>query len=206
MGTVFLCNLVSNKKLTKMKKVFIIVALGALTFATAQTNAFKGSDFENFADFTKSLNSYGLKDYAKQDNGNGVNASAALKIMGTPAGNDYVFTSNATETLPNKIKEITLMVKGSAGKSISINIYKTDGTFYKFNVGDLKKDVSVADSENNSYNGIINTGDKYVKVTLNCKNLTDINKDITKNFLAIKVGKAVSYNLDIDDIKVVAVN
>lgn len=186
-----------------MKKILTVLAFGALTFATAQTNAFKGSDFENFTDFTKGLNKYGLKGYATNDAGKGVNSSAALKIAGSPEGNDYVFTATATETLPAKIKEISLMVKGTAAKSLSINIYKTDGTFYKFNVGDLKKDVVVADSETNNYNGIINTGDKYVKVTLSCASLTDINRNPSGNFLAIKVGKGASYNLDIDDIKVV---
>ena len=189
-----------------MKKILTIFAMGALTLTTAQTNAFKGSDFENFSDFKKSLNSYGLKDYAKQDNENGVNASAALKIAGTPAGNDYIFTATASETLPAKIKEITLMVKGSAAKSLSINIYKTDGTFYKFNVGDLKKDSTIKDAETNNYNGIIATGDNYVKVTLSCANLADINRKNSGNFLAIKAGKDAVYNVDVDDIKVVGSN
>ena len=189
-----------------MKKIFTIFGVSILTLTSAQTNAFKGSDFENFSDFTKSLNHYGLKDYAKQDNGGGVNASSALKIAGTPVGNDYVFTANATETIPAKIKEITFMVKGTAAKSLSINLYKADGTFYKFNIGDLKKDSVIKDSDNNGYTGIIDTGGKYVKVTLDCKNITDFNKDSSKNFFAIKVGKEVAYNLDIDDIKIVAAN
>jgi hypothetical protein len=189
-----------------MKKTLAVLAFGLLAFASAQTNAFKGSDFENFVDFTKSLNHYGLKDYATQDNGNGLNGSSALKIAGTPTGNDYVFTANATESIPEKIKEITFMVKGTSAKSLSINLYKTDGSFYKFNVGDLKKDAAVKDSDTNGYAGVIDTGGKYVKVTLICKGLKDINKDSLKNFLAIKVGKEVAYNLDIDDIKIVAGN
>ena len=98
------------------------------------------------------------------------------------------------------------MVKGTAAKSMSINLYKTDGTFYKFNIGDLKKDASITDSENNNYTGTIDTGGKYVKVTLVCKGLADINKDSGKNFLAIKVGKEAKYDLDIDDVKIVADN
>lgn len=189
-----------------MKKILTIFALSALTLAAAQTNAFKGSDFENFADFTKSLNHYGLKDYATQDSGKGMAGTSALKISGTPAGNDYVFTATATETLPAKIKEITLMVKGTAEKSLSINLYKTDGTFYKFNVGDLKKAVILADSETNNYTGIIDTGGNYVKITLSCGGLADINRGTSANFFAVKVGKGAAYNLEIDDIKVVAGN
>ena len=189
-----------------MKKILTIFGFSILTFASAQTNAFKGSDFENFSDFTSSLNSYGLKSYATQDNGKGIDGSSALKIAGTPVGNDYVFTANATEKLPEKIKEITLMIKGSSAKSLSINLYKTDGTFYKFNVGDLKKDSKVSDSETNSYNGVIDTGDKFVKVTLSCAGLKDLSKDSARNFLAIKAGKEVPYNLEIDDIKVVSAN
>ncbi|WP_417429626.1 hypothetical protein [Halpernia sp.] len=185
-----------------MKKTLVVLALGTLSFATAQTNAFKGSDFENFKDFTESLNHYGLKSYATQDAGKGMGNSAALKIEGTPSGNDYVFTSNATETLPANIKEITFMVKGKADKSLSINLYKTDGSSYKFNIGDLKADSKISQSDNNNYNGMIDTGEKYVKVTLDCSGLTDINKSSSNNFLAIKVGKEVKYNLDIDDIKV----
>jgi hypothetical protein len=189
-----------------MKKIVTTLVLGFCILGIAQTAAFKGSDFENFGDFTSSLNSYGLKNYATQDAGKGVNNSSSLKIVGTPVGNDYVFTANSTETLPEKIKEITLMVKGSAAKSLSINLYKTDGSFYKFNVGDLNKDSTVSDSDTNGYTGTIDTGEKYVKVTLNCKKLADINRDKSKNFLAIKVGKEVAYNLDIDEIKVTAAN
>lgn len=177
--------------------------MAALTFASAQSNAFKGSDFENFADFTKSLNNYGLKSYATQDAGKGVGDSSALKISGSPSGNDYVFTANATETLPVNIKEITFMVKGKADKSLSINLYKTDGSSYKFNIGDLKKDSKIDIADNNSYGGVIDTKGNYVKVTLNCKNLKDINRNSSNNFLAIKVGKEAAYNLEIDDFKVV---
>lgn len=189
-----------------MKKIFTISALIFVTAVSAQINAFKGADFENFSDFTASLNSYGIKSFAVLDSGQGVLNSNALKIAGTPEGNDYVFTAKATETLPEKIKEITIMVKGKAGKSLSFNLYKTDGSAYKFNVGDLSKDTKVEISDNNSYAGSIDTDGKFVKVTLVCKGLADINKNSANNFLAIKVGKGANYALDIDDIKVVADN
>ncbi|SFI07197.1 hypothetical protein [Halpernia frigidisoli] len=189
-----------------MKKIFTILSLSFITFASAQTNAFKGADFDNFADFTASLNKYGLKDYARQGVGEGINSSGDLKIIGNPAGNDYIFTAKATETLPAKIKEITFMLKGSAAKSLSVNVYKTDGTFYKFNLGDVRKDMTVQDSETNSYTGTIFTKDKFVKITLDCSKLTDINTNAASNFFAVKVGKGADYNLDIDDVKVIAGN
>ncbi len=187
-----------------MKKFLTIFAIGVLSYATGQTNAFKGADFENFSDFTNSLNSYGLKTYATQDSGKGVENSAALKIETTPTENDYVFTANATEALPEKIKEIILMVNGNADKSLSVNLYKTDGSSYKFNIGDLHADSKINITDSNNYNGKIDTKGKYVKVTLDCTKLKSINKDSSKNFLAIKIGKDVSYNLDIDAIKVIS--
>ncbi|SEF44388.1 Por secretion system C-terminal sorting domain-containing protein [Halpernia humi] len=188
-----------------MKKIFTILAVSVIAIASAQTNAFKGSDFENFTDFTNSINSYGLKAYATQGVGLGVGGSASLNINATPTGNDYVFTALATAPLPTNKKEITLMVKGvSGGKSLSFNVYMTDGSYYVFNLGDLSTSpVTLAVSASNDYIGTINTGGAYVKVTLPLTGLANINEDPTKNFFAVKAGKNALFNIDIDDIKIV---
>src|SRR5690606_36938565 len=41
---------------------------------------FAGGDFEDYATFLASLNSFGLKPYATESTGNGTNASTALHI------------------------------------------------------------------------------------------------------------------------------
>lgn len=189
-----------------MKKIFTILAVSAVAIFSAQTNAFKGSDFENFTDFTNSLNSYGLKSYATQGVGKGVGGSASLNINGSPTSNDYVFTAFATAPLPTNKKAITLMIKGTStgGKSLSFNVYMTDGTYYKFNLGDLSTTpVTLTDSPANDYAGTIDTGGAYVKVTLSLTGLANINEDSTKNFFALKVGKNATYDLNVDNIQIV---
>lgn len=185
-----------------MKKYSAMLLIVGFFWSSAQHLAFKGADFENFTDFQNSLNHYGLKDYVTQDSGSGFENSAALKITARPSANDYLFTAKPTESLPVLIKNITFLVKGTASKSLSINLYKIDGSFYNFNVGDLKKDSDIEVTDKNNYSGIINTGDHYVKVTLDCAKLKDINRDVAKNFIAFKVGKDAAYDIEIDNILV----
>ena len=202
-----------------MKKIFTLLSFVALGIsANAQTDAFLGSNFETWSQFTSSINSFGLKSYATQGVGTGYNASNSLNITTVPtttSGNDYVFTALANATsYPSSIKEITFWVKGSSDKSLSLNVYMANGTNYNvFNVKDLSASATYtptaigASSGNgtNDYIGLINTGGAWVKVTLDMSTITDVNKtDATKNFFALKIGKSVNYSLDIDDIKVVS--
>src|SRR5699024_8001495 len=108
--------------------------------------AFAGSDFENWQDFLDGLNSFGIQSYATQAPGAGVDGSASLHIETDPNttdGNDYVFTANATSSLPADYSRITFYMKGTADKSISINVYKADGTYYVYNLDDSTSDAII---------------------------------------------------------------
>ena len=162
--------------------------------------AFAGSDFEDYAAFLAGLNQFGIKDYATQSPGNGVNGSDALRIN-TPStsGNDYVFTALARPGLPSTYSTIKFFVKGTADKSISINLYKPDGTYYKFNLGDVTGNMTVQQSGNNQYTGVINTGGQWAEITLDLSGINDLNTANTAgDFFALKIGKEVPYDIYLD--------
>lgn len=159
---------------------------------------FPGADFEDFATFTGTLNTFGLQPYATEAAGAGRNGSTALHINGTPAKNDYVFTAmnNAGKDFSGKTK-ITFYIKGTvAGRSISCNVY-TGGTAYKpFNVGVVNNaDVNLSAAANNQYTGSITAND-WVKVTLD---ITGLTLSTSGNLFALKVGKGVAWDLYLDD-------
>lgn len=201
-----------------MKKIFILLSVVALGIsANAQTAAFNGSDFETWSDFTNSITSFGIKSYATQGLTKGYNGTSSLNITATPTANDYVFTVKPTAaSYPSSIGSITFWVKGTSGKSLSFNVYMANGTNYNvFNLKDFTTSATVTPTAiqtsgnvgngSNDYIGVIDTGGAWQKVTLDMSSITSVNvADNTKNFFALKVGKDVSYALDIDDIKVVS--
>ena len=179
---------------------------------------FPGANFEDFAAFTGSLMKK-LQPYATEAAGAGRNGTTALHINGTPKGNDYVFTAMNKEgkDFSGKTK-ISFYMKGTAaGKSISINLFPADKSqpglsvqkngdaYYVYNLGDVSSDVTIqAATANakgqiwNSYSGSINAAD-WVKVTLDISG-----KALAKsgNLFAFKVGKAVAWDLYVDDITI----
>ena len=201
-----------------MKKIFTLLSVVALGIsANAQTAAFNGSDFETWSDFTNSITSFGIKSYATQGLTKGYNGTSSLNITGTPTGNDYVFTVKPTAaSYPSSISSITFWVKGTSGKSLSFNVYMANGTNYNvFNLKDFTTSATITPTAiqtsgnvgngSNDYIGVIDTGGAWQKVTLDMSTITSVNvADNTKNFFALKVGKEVSYALDIDDVKVVS--
>lgn len=181
------------------------IAFSAMSFA--QNYAIAGGDFENWSTFTGGLNSFGLKSYATQGVGKGYNGSNSLNITGNPTGNDYVFTSFAPSSFPaGAITAITFWVKGTSdAKSLSVNLYKADATYYCFNLGNLATtDVTITSSGSNSYTGTINTNGNWVKVTLDLTGITDYSTSTSASFFALKVGKSSNYALDIDNIEFVS--
>ena len=201
-----------------MKKIFTLLSVVALGIsANAQTAAFNGSDFETWSDFTNSITSFGIKSYATQGLTKGYNGTSSLNITGTPTGNDYVFTVKPTAaSYPSSIGSITFWVKGTSGKSLSFNVYMANGTNYNvFNLKDFTTSATVTPTAiqtsgnvgngSNDYIGVIDTGGAWQKVTLDMSTITSVNvADNTKNFFALKVGKDVSYSLDIDDVQIVS--
>ncbi|MDM1523219.1 hypothetical protein HX088_08050 [Empedobacter sp. 225-1] len=165
---------------------------------------FKGSDFNVWADFLSSINSFGLvKDtYATSGVGVGRDNTNALLLKGTPKANDYVFTTIVNNTIPATPKKITFYVKGTSGKSLSLNVYKSDKKYVVYNVGDLSNaNVSLSPIDANQYTGKIDTKGEWVLVTLNIEGV-DIQKTAGENIFALKVGKDEAYDLVIDNIKI----
>lgn len=162
---------------------------------------FAGSDFEDWNVFVGALNSYGLKDYATQVEG-GRNGSKALQIKGTPSGNDYVFTATVPQGFSAEGKtKIVFYIKGTSGKSLSLNVYNESAKYTAYNLGDYTEEKVVTSSANNQYAGTINTGGEWLKVTLDISGLT-INSTAGEDLFALKVGKEVAYDLLVDDITI----
>jgi len=171
--------------------------------SASAVNLFAGSDFENWATFLTSVNSFGLKPYATQGVGLGYNGTNSLQIKGIPANNDYVFTSGAATGIPAVPKRITMYIKGTAtGKTLSFNVYKTNGTFYVFNLGTFSTGATLGVESANSYTGSINTNGQWRLVELTLTGLTDVNTTAGKDMFAIKTGKDGVYDLQIDNIKI----
>ncbi|MFV0540847.1 MAG: DUF5689 domain-containing protein [Aestuariibaculum sp.] len=164
--------------------------------------AIAGGNFENFDSFTGGLSDLGLKSYAAESIGNGIDGSTALHINTAGAsGNDYVFTSLAHNELPGVYSKIKFNLKGTSGKTISINLYKTDGSYYRFNLDNITADTTITASASNKYTGVIDTGGNWVEITLDLSGITDLNvTDISASFFALKVGKSEPYDLYLDNV------
>lgn len=171
---------------------------------------FKGSDFNVWADFLFSINSFGLvKDtYATSGVGVGRDNTNALLLKGTPKANDYVFTTVVNNTIPATPKKITFYVKGTSEKSLSLNVYRATSGYEVYNIENLTSNVTISkaalnDSGNgtNNYTGVIDTKGEWVLVTLDLTGV-DLQKTIGKDLFALKVGKDKAYDLIIDNIKI----
>ena len=98
--------------------------------------------------------------------GTGIDGSSSLHILGTPAGNDYVFTTLAPEGLPSTYSKVSFYMKGNSEKSVSLNLYIDDSNYYKFNLGTITSSAVIQDSGNNQYAGTINTNGEWVLIEL----------------------------------------
>lgn len=177
-----------------MKKIFTILGVSAAVFASAQASLFNGSNFNNWATFTGSLDSNGLK-YAAQGVGTGVNGTDCLNINSSNAtANAYVFTVNSALSTTG-ITAITLKVKGNSG-GISFNV---GNKFFNVPAG-TTSDVTLDASGSNLYTGSIAAAD-WITITLN---MTGVTFGATGPF-SVKVQKTTSPNLLIDDIVAVGV-
>lgn len=171
------------------------------------TLAFLGGDFENWADFTGSLNSFGLQSYATQSAGTGGSGTNSLHISTSGAGgNDYVFTAFPYNGLPTTPTAITFWVKGTSSKSISLNVYYASGSgsgYARFNLGTISdsSDLTLSAVTANQYTGTIDTGGNWKKVVLDLTTISEtINTtNFTNNFFALKVGSGQPYDLHFDN-------
>ncbi|MDN3708722.1 DUF5689 domain-containing protein [Myroides ceti] len=161
---------------------------------------FPGFNFEDFAAFTGSLNSFGLQAYATQSAGTGIDNSTSLRINTTgAAGNDYVFTTLYNSAIPANATKIQFYVKGTAAKGISLNVYKQGTGYFAFNLGDLTTSATFSVAENNQYAGSVNTNGQWVLVTLDISSLTGLQSTVGGNFFALKIGKEAAYDVHFDN-------
>lgn len=174
---------------------------------------FPGSDFNDWAKFTSSLNQYGVT-FGKESKTGGREGSGAMHFEGQyDERNAYVFTAVVPEGFSAAGKtKIVFWVKGTAAKSLSMNVYvgtgSSMGTDYKcYNMDEYNPYNShqVLDpTDKNSYQeGGIDTNGEWVKVTLDISSLaSEINTTPGDNLFALKIGKEAVYNLFVDDITI----
>ncbi len=171
---------------------------------------FPGNNFENFDAFRAAISSHGLNGVASQGaQGTGFNGGYSLSVNSvgtTVSGNPYVFTSLYNNEIPANPTKISFYVKGTAARSLSINVYKQGGSAYQpFNVGDLTSNKLVGPAQiiapdtepKNNYVGTINTNGEWVLVTLDISSMTDLNTTPATSFFSLKIGGGTS-NFDIN--------
>lgn len=164
---------------------------------------FAAHDFEDWSAFLAGLNNFGIKSYANQSAGTGREGSASLHISTDPTttgGNDYVFTTLASADLPTTYSQISFYMKGTSDKSVSLNVYKEDGSYHVFNLGSLTSSSTFQAAPSNQYGGTINTGGEWVLITLDLNGISDLNvNDTNADSFALKIGRNANYDLHFDD-------
>lgn len=161
---------------------------------------FPGADFEDFAAFKATLNTFGLKKYATQ--ADDPDQGKVLHIKGTPTDNDYVFTVANVEVKAANPTKISFKLKGSApSKSLSLNVYSGGKAYKPFNLGDVTGDTTIGVAANNQYVGSINTNGKWITITLDLTGVK-VNTSGSGNLFALKVGKEVAWDIMVDDFKI----
>lgn len=166
---------------------------------------FPGANFDDFDAFKASLNRFGLASYATPVDGG--KTGKALHIKGTPAKNEYIFTTTKNASDLTTATKITFYIKGTSGKSLSMNVYSDDketnnGKTYQaykpFNLETVSgtTDITLQPQDKNGYIGSIDTKGQWVKVTLNIAGLKLATQE---SFFALKVGSKSDYDLMIDD-------
>ena len=164
---------------------------------------FPGSDFEDWGAFTSGLTT-GLPLYATQSTAEAYTGTSSLHLNGrTPDNDECVFTAKVPEnfTMPSKI---VFFIKGTAGKSLSIILHNTATLSYDdyYNLKACTADTTLSAGGKEVYDGIIDTGGKWVKVTLDILNPANIDSTAGNELISFKVGSGAAYNLWIDDITV----
>lgn len=158
------------------------------------------ADFNDWQAFTSTLNNFGLKPYATHAPGQGRDGKDALKLSGTTTANDYVFTITGQQVPEGKSKLIVWIKGTSNNKSLSFNVNKASGGFDPFNAGTVAtQDLELAKFTTNQYNGSIDTGGNWVKLTLNLSETT-YNATGAGDIFSLKTGSNSTYELVIDSI------
>ena len=184
-----------------MKKIFTIVSVALAVSVSAQTNLFKGSDFNNWTDFTDGVtaSSYSVNAIATSSPTGGVGGSGAL-LLGNNTGtnNAYVFTSGADFNIAGA-KYITIKVKGTSG-GVSFNLGEVGsgktGVTYNVPAG-TTSDVTLTNSgSSNSYAGSINAAN-WITIKLDLAGVDIVNNKV----FSLKIQKSSTNALYVDDIQ-----
>lgn len=180
-------------------EVTVIQAAGTTEPVTEKT-LFSGSDFEDWDAFTAGLTD-SLPKYATQSTEEAYTGTRSLHLNGTPANNECVFTAMVPEnfTAPSKI---VFYIKGTADKSLSIIVHTTAASPDVYNLKACTADATLSAGIMEKYEGVIDTGDNWVKVTLDKTRSTNIATTAGNELISFKVGEGGAYNLWIDDITV----
>lgn len=184
-----------------MKKIFTIVSVALAVSVSAQTNLFKGSDFNNWTDFTDGVTAsgYTVNAIATSSPTGGVGGSGAL-LLGNNTGstNAYVFTSGADFNIAGA-KYITIKVKGTSG-GVSFNLGTVGsgqpGVTYNVPAG-TTSDVTITNSgSTNAYTGSINAAN-WISIKLDLAGVDIVNNKT----LSLKIQKGSTNALYVDDIQ-----
>mgnify|MGYP003545041202 FL=1 len=184
-----------------MKKIFTLLSVALAVSVSAQTNLFKGSDFNNWTDFTDGVtaSSYSVNAIATSSPTGGVGGSGAL-LLGNNTGtnNAYVFTSGADFNIAGA-KYITIKVKGTSG-GVSFNLGEVGsgktGVTYNVPVG-TTSDVTLTNSgSTNSYTGSINAAN-WITIKLDLAGVDIVNNKV----FSLKIQKGSTNALYVDDIQ-----
>ena len=184
-----------------MKKIFTIVSVALAVSVSAQTNLFKGSDFNNWTDFTDGVTAsgYSVNAIATSSPTGGVGGSGAL-LLGNNTGtnNAYVFTSGADFNIAGA-KYITIKVKGtSGGVSFNLGTVGSGKTGVTYNVpAGTTSDVTLTNSGSvNSYSGSINAAN-WITIKLDLAGVDIVNNKV----FSLKIQKGSTNALYVDDIQ-----
>lgn len=182
--------------------------------SASAVNLFAGADFEDWSQFLGALTSHGLKDkYVSQGVGTGYEGTNSLHINGVPTGNDYVFTANAADNIPQNPTAITFRMKGKTTvRGLSFNVNATSNVttgaapqkYYVFNLPSVTSESVVLDYvQGNDYRGTIDTNGQWITIKLNIKDLKDLNlKNQENGFFSVKAGSTGQYDIHIDNIRI----
>ena len=184
-----------------MKKIFTIVSVALAVSVSAQTNLFKGSDFNNWTDFTDGVTAsgYTVNAIATSSPTGGVGGSGAL-LLGNNTGttNAYVFTSGADFNIAGA-KYITIKVKGtSGGVSFNLGTVGSGKTGVTYNVpAGTTSDVTLTNSgSTNDYKGSINAAN-WITIKLDLAGVDIVNNKV----FSLKIQKSSTNALYVDDIQ-----
>ena len=184
-----------------MKKIFTIVSVALAVSVSAQTNLFKGSDFNNWTDFTDGVTAsgYSVNAIATSSPTGGVGGSGAL-LLGNNTGtnNAYVFTSGADFNIAGA-KYITIKVKGtSGGVSFNLGTVGSGKTGVTYNVpAGTTSDVTLTNSgSTNDYKGSINAAN-WITIKLDLAGVDIVNNKV----FSLKIQKSSTNALYVDDIQ-----